>query len=721
MMKYYYKLILFVSVLTTVLTASGMSSFDAHATQTIDGYTFLQLSKSEKIKLIKKSQELAARIEQEQISARKTKTSSNKYSNLDYKKYLKFLSHSIDNNAYALDVERQVKRAQKRLNKHPIHVVEPVRYCIYAGWLSLMTRQWSPKTGKEVEPRCTHPSKVPIESISNAGELAKSLIARAHSLKDEFKTSCKATNEVTCSPTLFGKQENGKPFCAVGNVDSYNSSFHCLEVSSKYNEENENYDVLARIVDDVSSNQENLSNLMSMFNLYYDVCMCQGNSGFIDKSYAKRMYNRRTCYAWMQQTQYIMESTVKRPGVCKLLQEQDMITADAHLSMASWLNKAEKKILSTFDKYSSSIEIMRENFKKESLEDRNKEDKAWEVSRAQDYQNNKKDMLCPIKIIPEPTPVVVEPVATLPVLECSITQQKVAASKPRKGQKDAKPPKQPKAQSEDNDSKAGENTQKQIKPIDLLLSLSAKGDDGNDLDLSSYEYTVTWKNAKVNKENQLASKFTLSQDDEASLDVIASIEITKGESDQKRLSCTHTIDLGEDEEPVQEKKENKFKIKAKIAKDNDTSVELKALVTRTDGKEVDLEKDGLTIKWTIAPEAKKEDSKKKENDSAGEEDLVGGKRDIAADKDKDKEKYGKYKKLDEGEEVETDKLEVKQRAIATLYKGDKELGKSPVDISPLEDDSDQKQTLQNGKYKGNQGPKAPQLINIRSRLFNNQD
>lgn len=325
-------------LMATVISVNASTLSYVNASEKIDYVTFTQIPKEDQRQLIHTTQLLIANLEEEQISPLRRK---NKYKTVQ--NVLNFLLKD----SYA---EGEIIRPYTNSEQ-----------CIYAGWVSVM-----------VGNKCRHPlaaKRGTDNTNTNASyeRLPDALKTHIDGQITEYKTqSSKVANQegckpsdgeamMICNPKLFGTKKNGDPFCSVGNQRPYNSSFGCVrniqlyadaeaaKDASKSADDIKN-EILDKIIDDgLKADQTKPDSLTNLLQLNYDVCVCKGAKGYIDNEYAKRMYNQRTCYAWLHQTQAILGRL--NQGSCSQLKDLPYLKSKAnekenYMTMADWAYKA---------------------------------------------------------------------------------------------------------------------------------------------------------------------------------------------------------------------------------------------------------------------------------------------------------------------------------------------------------------------------------------------
>jgi hypothetical protein len=340
MMSYMKTMKLVFLLMITLFSSNALTFSYANATEQIDFITFTQLDRVDQRRLVSTMQILAANLEEEQLGPIRRK---NKY------KTVQNILNYLLQDAYA--------------ENDPIRPAKHEKLCIYAGWISY-----------RVAGKCRHPNGISKED----GPYKSGMLAPHTDFLDSQKTTygelitkvdgkgfegcdpADGQERMICNPKLFGTRLDGTPFCSVGNKDSYNSSFGCIQNIKKYaqkvaderteegKENNTLEAVKGEILDGIISKgvegpQEDLDSLSNMLQLNYDICMCKGGQGYINQKYAEDMYNQRTCYAWLYQTKDII-SRMKTKTCTKFegftYQKSKANEKETLMSMMDWANKA---------------------------------------------------------------------------------------------------------------------------------------------------------------------------------------------------------------------------------------------------------------------------------------------------------------------------------------------------------------------------------------------
>lgn len=635
----YLKRLSFILILFCIgVNANSMSFVNANASSFIDTDTFIHLHYNDQIKIIEEAQIMAAKMEEIQNQDLKKEI---------YHTYIKTLVNLLINQAYAQNLEGNAK------------------LCIYAGWVSIIVK----RGGNSV---CTHPYNLKgseVDGITNP--TLKHLVERSKAgLKKYKNTKCQVNQMQLCSPDLYGlNPETDQPFCVVGNKDSYNSSFECLKQVEKFNDKPEAkkkiFDGIINKVTD-SSNENNID-LINMFKVYYDICLCEGSNNFINKDYAKKMYNQRTCYSWLRQTDNIMSNFKQREGVCvDLVSKQD---GEQAYSLLKWLNTAQDNIKSVIKNDSKNAKEYFDNIDSRA----NKDADAYWI----EMRNTGKVSACPLTILPGSTENPETPIDPNN-LKCAIApiKDKTKDSSTTKENNPEEPKDKPQEKNKDPAKDKKESAEeKEIKPALVELSIDLKKEEYKAID-------INWSGAKQLDEKD---SFKASYDDQAKeVNISAKVLVTLNDDSKKEYSCTYSP-IKEDKVPDNNKDEKDFEnysIEAEVKKDTDKTSILIAKVT-FDGEEItDLEAEGLKVIWKIKsiPDPKKKAKKEKADEDTGlnEED------DGVIEKD-DKKEDPKSKELDEGLEVEAPKTKSNQTATACLTKEDEEDKCDDVDVNKLKE------------------------------------
>jgi hypothetical protein len=303
---------------------------EARAIDYIDYATFIQLPLEEQRSLIKINQRLLANMEEMQVQDYKRKTS--------YLPVQHFLNNMLEN-AYANN-DRKIGEKNQRI-------------CIYGGWISY---------AKE-DGFCRHPA-LKIESTDKNAYTADTRTYLSSNQKIYVQMMNKHCaphnkNSMVCNPKTFGAKLDGTPFCSSGDGNSYNSSYGCLRAINDYakqkNKENPEQ-IHNQIIDNIIKNelqnnpeQKGIDSLANILMLNYDTCMCKGREGYSNTKYSERMYDQRTCYAWLYQTKQILSRIKDSPAACNMLgnisyQKSEAGQAESLASLYDWAHKAYDNI-----------------------------------------------------------------------------------------------------------------------------------------------------------------------------------------------------------------------------------------------------------------------------------------------------------------------------------------------------------------------------------------
>ncbi|MCT4643058.1 MAG: hypothetical protein N4A33_12275 [Bacteriovoracaceae bacterium] len=254
-------------ILVMLLSSIAFAAF----AQKVDAYELKNLSPQEQKEYIRLVQKYFVQIEQMQL---------NKLEKNNQIKNVKLIIYNLFvQKAYA---------AQKNS-----------KLCLYAGWISYIP-SWSDK--------CSHPKHLSVNKIPK--EIPRDSLEYRLLVKDikEYKKlleknkSCNNPKNIFCNQQVFGQQLSGKPFCAIGNKDSQNSSFDCLKQVDRHPDSEI---ILDNIINDVTASKEAAQRFNSVLNLIDDTCICNAQSTMMDESYKKRMFKSQTCFAWAKQSSRI--------------------------------------------------------------------------------------------------------------------------------------------------------------------------------------------------------------------------------------------------------------------------------------------------------------------------------------------------------------------------------------------------------------------------------
>jgi hypothetical protein len=640
-MKYFCKLLLIVTILLTGISAS--------ASQYVDGITFLNLSFDSKVKMIKEAQIMASKMEQLQNTATKKKK---------YYSYLNFLSNLLINSANA-----------DHINKKNL--------CIYAGWLSMI-----------VKGKCTHPLNIVDSKDLNQedNELLSKITSNLFSggkliNKKDYKdhANCGGTDQILCSPDLFGIDPNSKggdkPFCVKeGNQNPYNASFACLKKVQDLKPEQQKtvYEGIVKRVTKSELEGNGESNLIQMFKLYYDVCMCKGGNNYINPKYAEDMFSSRTCYAWLKQTENIMNQFNPSTTTCNAPFEPYTGPENKHYNIGQWLNKAHDNIRNAVLKTSETADkvfIVTEA----SPEELERQDQAWAIMRKNALEKNK---TCPITIEPvQPINPIDEDDQKKSKILCKIEQLKVDKDKPNL----------------------------------YSFKLSLKPDNGLNEDQleekvgeNNQNVKVEWGNAKEEENDPFTAKLVQAADATDKVETITASVTVDGE---KIPECSFPVTYPK-EDPVDPSKSGEYKITATLESQEGEDAVLVAKVTKGD-KDV-TEELGAKITWKIKENDDSEDEDESEDESEDEDEKDDKVQNALAIDDDGTDVPEGFKKLDSGAKVETKKTENTQEAVAELVlEGQKPISDKVTIPALAAKEVKEERKLQNTGPKLNPGPPPP--------------
>jgi hypothetical protein len=272
--------------------------------------------------------------------------------------------------------------------------------CYYAGWMST-TMSYE---GKKY---CKHPGALStyINDNRNASPRPSnfSIIEEIHenysrerrqqtykvtfqddqaTLDLEETSTCSTQADIVCNPSIYGRID-GNPICVSGNSQQgANSSLLCTQALNILKEQDlEKYDetmngiINQAISNDAGTRDEFFYTLRSM----YDTCLCgsvdsivseegevRNNDRFflrsIDAEYANRIFNQRTCFGIINQTQHIFESLRTQSQESALCQRyiNTNVNGSSGLNWLAYLDRAynvikEQNIDETIQSITSQI------------------------------------------------------------------------------------------------------------------------------------------------------------------------------------------------------------------------------------------------------------------------------------------------------------------------------------------------------------------------------
>jgi hypothetical protein len=286
----------------------------------VDAASFQQLNFEDQVEIIDNARDLSSQMEYN----------------------LKYLVKNENNNNYKLYVRAVldliIKSSHAQINDS---LIKSADLCIYGGWVSIISGKVG---GRSV---CTNPANIneQLENRKNIDPKIKALLMKTvNAHKDESLTSKCVGKSIMCAPHLYGYKsiegDKKEPFCGQKQTSPYNASMDCSRQVAKLSKEKQDENYL-NIIKDQSEKGE-LSEMVDMFKVFYDVCACKGKNELIDSSYAKRMFEQRTCYSWMKQNQLIM-SRFKQAVSCNELEVTEP-SGENFKNLFNWMASADENL-----------------------------------------------------------------------------------------------------------------------------------------------------------------------------------------------------------------------------------------------------------------------------------------------------------------------------------------------------------------------------------------
>ncbi len=286
----------------------------------VDANSFAHMDKKEQIRLIDSARELASEIEERLKESPESSTYNSYYKNI------KTIMDLMVNSAHAQITDKHIRDAE---------------LCIYGGWISIISGKVGNKTV------CTNPKNLnkSLENKTNIDPRVKTLLMKTVKAHQEgsFTTKC-VGKSLVCAPHLYGYKSitNGKkePFCGQKQTSPYNASMDCSRQVAKLTESEQAQNYL-NIIEE-QTQKGDISPLVDIFKVFYDICACKGQSNFIEKTYSDRMFEQRTCYSWMKQSQLIM-SEFSQKYACEKIREVEPSNTEFK-NLFKWLVKTDKNL-----------------------------------------------------------------------------------------------------------------------------------------------------------------------------------------------------------------------------------------------------------------------------------------------------------------------------------------------------------------------------------------
>ena len=282
----------------------------------------IHFSKSQKIQTVELVHEYLINLDK--ISIDDSKTSEKK--NYTYQK----IFNLFINSAYAAD---GITFDRSDLDSDQL--------CFYAGWMSIRVQ----RNGESI---CMHPKNLKRHLSRSNSVISKQNKSLMRQVSQKYEKAAKSSpvsfgvdntgdfsfeskrgscntsrGDIVCNPTLFG-HKSSSPICVQGDSNlGLNSSLLCNQALNTLKEESP--DEYLATMDEILSNAENQNKdeFFYILDSMYDTCLCGSDAtteknqgrfrGTIDRRYAEVMFNQRTCFGLINQTEHIIESIRELP------------------------------------------------------------------------------------------------------------------------------------------------------------------------------------------------------------------------------------------------------------------------------------------------------------------------------------------------------------------------------------------------------------------------
>lgn len=392
---------------------------------------FVHFTPAEQAKTIKLVHEFLIEYENYSIEKQRQQQVENKYKH--YKKILNWFIQSAYSNENKIDWDPSNANKTRRN-----------RTCLYAGWLSMT----------DSKGLCRHPINITERDMrgmskadkdfftklhndyKKARELSKSQKTHKFTDKDDDdfenlafkknKEACTAPSDIICNPKIFGQHE-GSPFCVPGNSQfGLNSSLLCSEAINAITDEDGEVDkeAQAKVMEGIVKTavaEGSKGEFFYTLGAMYETCLCAGDRtgnssyyrGWINDSYAHRIFSTRTCYGILNQTNTIYDAFSKHTDlICE--NKSSLLPkvggAELNLNWSQYMSKVYDSInasekQSQVDEMRSKIEGLlntktyswqqEEIIRKQNRKERDK-NKSFYKMRQEHYQANIQAGICPI-------------------------------------------------------------------------------------------------------------------------------------------------------------------------------------------------------------------------------------------------------------------------------------------------------------------------------------
>ena len=251
--------------------------------------------------------------------------------------------------------------------------------CYYGGWLSVTANDGTCKhpgslrqyisIARDPDLQEAPPANINIiekiyekySSIRNQGAHKITFSEEGASLNLEDTDNCSSTQDIMCNPSIYGLIDNN-PICVAGNSQQgANSSLLCTQALNILKQSNpEKYRVTMNgvISQAQSENPDTRDEFFYTLRSMYDTCLCGSVSSTTDESgratnndhyfsrsingaYASKMYNERTCFGIINQTQHIFEALGESTDNALCQQYIDtQVNGDTGLNWLTYLDSA---------------------------------------------------------------------------------------------------------------------------------------------------------------------------------------------------------------------------------------------------------------------------------------------------------------------------------------------------------------------------------------------
>lgn len=218
--------------------------------------------------------------------------------------------------------------------------------------------------------------------------IAPDIIKSEHS--DKVANQCRKADSIICNPEIFGQAPDGSYFCVQGNAFSRNTSFLCAQAVASYSEADQDKIFGKMILENLGGGSEKKRRFTDSLLSMYDVCMCQGKTGYLAFRYSKKIFRDRTCYGLLLQSKEILKRISRSTNCRAPLQD---LRYNELANLAAWADAAYLSLDKTFKMFENEEGNVRFNLS-------NKDDSKFELLRMENLKEYERLRECPLRVEP---------------------------------------------------------------------------------------------------------------------------------------------------------------------------------------------------------------------------------------------------------------------------------------------------------------------------------